>query len=381
MNAERIEQKFRELFNTTPHLYRSPGRINLIGEHTDYNDGFVLPAAIDLEVVFAIELNDSGKIKIHAFDLGEDHEADIATLKKDAKKWPDYLAGVIDQLVKAGHMVGGFNCVFGSDIPIGAGLSSSAAIECGLAFAINELAGLKLEKISLAKIALKAEQEFAGLNCGIMDQFANLFGKKDHVIKLDCRSLDYEYYPLELPDYEVILCDTQVKHALASSEYNTRRAECEAGVKILNNHFPEVKSLRNVEPAMLEEYKSEIPAIVFQRCKYVVDEIQRVPRACEDLRLGKIEEFGKKMYETHDGLSGMYVVSCDELDYLVEIARKTGITGARMMGGGFGGCTINIVPKNKVNEFIDKTIADYNARYGKEPLIYKVKVSNGTSPL
>ncbi len=376
-----VEKKFRELFGKAPMLFRSPGRINLIGEHTDYNDGFVLPAAIDKEAIFAIGLNNSDKIRMHAYDLGQDYVTSSDNLQKSKDKWPDYLSGVIDQMTRAMIQVPGFDCVFGSDIPIGAGLSSSAAIECGLAYGLNELLGLGIEKMDLTRMALRAEQEFAGLNCGIMDQFANLHGKKGHVIKLDCRSLEYEYYPLELPEYDIILCDTRVKHSLASSEYNTRRAECEEGVRIFRENKLEVKSLRDADSRMLNDLKGQFPVTVFKRCHYVIHEIGRVELACHDLQVHDIAKFGSRMYETHEGLSKEYEVSCPELDFLVSQARENSVTGARMMGGGFGGCTINLVGKTVTENFLDKTIRAFHDKFGYDPEIYRVSVNDGTSML
>ena len=381
MSPEKIIDKFRELFHDIPDVFRSPGRINLIGEHTDYNDGFVLPAAIDKEALFALKINASGQIRIFAFDLNESHETPMSRLSKDPKKWPDYLLGVTDQFIKSGIAIPGFDCVFGSDIPIGSGLSSSAAIECGLAFALNELLHTGLDKMTLARLGLRAEQEFAGLNCGIMDQFTNLFGKQDHVMKLDCRSLEYRYIPLNLSDHEILLCDTRVKHTLASSEYNTRREECEQGVKILTKQDKAVLSLRDAGTPMVKAHKQEMPANVYDRCLYVTEEIERVEAACNDLESGNLKAFGARMYLTHEGLSQLYKVSCPELDFLVDLARENGVTGSRMMGGGFGGCTINIIRKIQSVNFTSRVTREYQKRFGKEPGIYRVGINNGTSRL
>ncbi|HLF33189.1 MAG TPA: galactokinase, partial [Cyclobacteriaceae bacterium] len=379
INPDEIVGKFREIYGGMPALTRSPGRINLIGEHTDYNDGFVLPGAIDKEVVLALKPNGQKKIRIYASDLDQSVEVANSNLKRNNKRWPNYLFGVVDQLQKSGYDVPGFDCLFASDIPIGAGLSSSAAIECGLAFALNELFGFKLGSVELAKLSLKAEQDFAGLNCGIMDQFANLFGKENQVIRLDCRSLDHIYFPLRLQDHEIILCDTCVKHSLASSEYNTRRKECEEGVAILKRSDKRISSLRDVSPAMITSHEVELPEKVFMRCRYVADEIRRVETACRDLEMNDINSFGAKMYETHAGLARIYEVSCDELDFLVEIAGDSGVTGSRMMGGGFGGCTINLVNREVAEAFIDKILKKYSRKFQIEPLIYRVNIKNGTS--
>jgi galactokinase len=378
-NPDEIVGKFREIFGGTPALTRSPGRINLIGEHTDYNDGFVLPGAIDKEVVLALKPNGQKKIRIYASDLDQSVEVANSNLKRSNKLWPNYLFGVVDQLQKSGFDVPGFDCVFASDIPIGAGLSSSAAIECGLAFALNELFSFGLGRVELAKLSLKAEQDFAGLNCGIMDQFANLFGKENQVIRLDCRSLEHIYFPLELQDHEIILCDTGVKHSLASSEYNTRRKECEEGVAILKRNDIRIKSLRDISPAMIRSHVGKLPEKVFMRCLYVAEETGRVEAACRDLEGNDINSFGAKMYATHTGLARMYEVSCEELDFLVEIAGESGVTGSRMMGGGFGGCTINLVTREGSEAFIDNVLKKYSRKFRVAPSIYRVKVKNGTS--
>jgi galactokinase len=381
MEYKIIARKFGELFGNTPHLVRSPGRINLIGEHTDYNNGFVLPAAIDREVIFASRLNCSDQIRLYANDLDQSFRTDIASIKPSPKNWPNYVLGVVDQLNKSGFEIQGFDCVFGSDIPIGAGLSSSAAIECGMAWSLNSLLGFGIDKMDIALLAQKAEHEFAGVKCGIMDQFANLFGRENHVIRLDCRSLEYEYFPFVMDELEIILCDTRVKHSLAGSEYNTRRMECEEGVKILKKHYPEIKSLRDINAPTIRKHKNELPGKVYDRCLYVTEEIERVELACSDLVKKNMDSFGKRMYETHKGLSEQYEVSCRELDYLVDIARETGVArGARMMGGGFGGCTINLVEKKSAGHFIDEITEKYTRKMQKEPGIFRVAICNGTSP-
>ena len=378
MNIVDIKENFIARFGTEPRIFEAPGRINLIGEHTDYNDGFVLPAAIDKEVIFAIKENSSDTIRLYAQDLDQFYETKTEDLKSSNLGWPDYLVGVVDQLKKRGHSIKGFDCVFASDIPIGAGLSSSAAIESGLAYALNEINNLQEDKFELVKLAQKAENEFVGVNCGIMDQFASVFGKEDHVFRLDCRSLDYEYFPLELKDIGILLIDTKVKHSLASSEYNTRRKECEAGVKIYAKHDSSVKSLRDVSMNLHQKLIDEFDPVVYKRCDYVIREIKRVEEACDDLKAGRIESFGQKMYETHEGLSNDYEVSCEELDFLVDQTKgDEEVFGARMMGGGFGGCTINLIQENHIDELRDKIAKSYENQFGKKPLFYKVKVGNG----
>jgi len=378
MDIPRVKNIFRDLFNNDADIYIAPGRINLIGEHTDYNDGFVLPAAIDKHVIFGIRANNLDKYRFHAIDLQESFEADLNKLQYSDKHWPNYLMGVVDQLNKRGHKVKGFDCVVTSDIPIGAGLSSSAAIESGLAIGINEIFDLGETKLDIVKLAQKAENEFVGVNCGIMDQFASVFGKKDHVFRLDCRSLDFEYFPLKLNGNGILLIDTKVKHSLASSEYNTRRKECEAGVHLLSQLYPRVRSLRDVTLEMLEEEKSKFNPKVYKRCDYVVREIARVIAACDDLVAGRIEEFGKKMYETHEGLKTDYEVSCNELDFLVDLTKDDpDILGARMMGGGFGGCTINILKQGSIPAFKKVVSKAFQSKFDHPPLFYEVSINSG----
>jgi len=292
------------------------------------------------------------------------------------------LMGVIDQLNKNGHKIPGFDCVLTSDIPIGSGLSSSAAIESGMAVGLNEIFGLNETKLELAKLSLRAENEFVGLNCGIMDQFASIFGKEDHVFRLDCRSLDYEYYPLELNDNGILLVDTKVKHSLADSEYNTRRMECETGVSIISKNNEQVRSLRDVSLEMLQNAKDIIDPVVYKRCDYVVKEIQRVTEACDDLNSGRIKAFGEKMYETHEGLKSDYAVSCKELDFLVDFTKdKDEILGSRMMGGGFGGCTINIIKHDALASFKEEISRAFESEFNHPPLFYDVSIGNGVRQL
>ncbi len=378
--VEEIKKRFEALFSSEPVLISAPGRINLIGEHTDYNDGYVLPAAINKRIIFAVAPNSEGKHKFYSNDLNESIELPANQIQTCDKQWANYLLGVIAQFQKAGKEIDGINCVFGGDIPLGAGLSSSAALETGFAFALNHIFNFDFERLEMVKMSQMAEHEYAGVKCGIMDQFASMFGAENKVIQLDCRSLEYKHFPLELKNYDILLCDTQVKHSLASSEYNTRREECETGVEILSKHNASIKSLRDVKIEFLNEHKDEFDPIVFKRCKYVVEENQRLLDACDALSDGNVEIFGKLMYETHAGLSEEYEVSCSELDVLVEIARESGyVLGSRMMGGGFGGCTINLVQKDKVEEFILKATDIYKEKTNKKLKVYKVSIENGTS--
>lgn len=375
-----LSEKFREKFNAQPVLYQAPGRINLIGEHTDYNDGFVLPAAIDKAIYFAVGKNEKNTLRLYSIDYDESFEIALNNLHKSDKHWANYLIGVAVQFQKRGLQPGGIDCVFGGDIPSGAGLSSSAALECGFALCLNDQFSFGIDRSELILMAQKAEHEFAGVMCGIMDQFASTFGQDGHVMKLDCRSLDYEYYPLTNEMVDIILCDTKVKHTLASSEYNIRRSECEKGVEILKEKYPQVKALRDATPDMLETVKAEMEDNVYQRCHYVIHELVRVENACQALLKNDFNTFGRLMYETHEGLSKEYLVSCKELDILVDMARKDNkVLGARMMGGGFGGCTINLIEKGGAGKFIDTVIEEYPKLTGIDPEIYRVQISNGAN--
>lgn len=379
MNTDPIKNKFKELYGVNPLLVRSPGRINLIGEHTDYNDGFVFPAAIDKEVCFAVAENNIGKFRFYAFDLNESFELEIGKLAKTETSWANYLLGVIAQYNKAGHQIKDIDCVFGGDIPMGAGLSSSAAIENGLAFALNEIFGFKVSKMDMVKMAQKAEHEYAGVMCGIMDQFASMNGKENNALKLDCRSLDFEYANIDLTDYVIVLCDTKVKHELASSEYNTRRKECETGVKILQKYNENITALRDVGIEFLQEHKAEFDPIVYKRCAYVVKENNRVEKAFDALHNNDIEELGQLMYKSHEGLRDEYEVSCSELDVMYTIARQSDdVIGARMMGGGFGGCTINLVKIENIVGFSETIRTGYMQTTGVAPEIHIVKIADGT---
>lgn len=365
--------------NSNTLLVRSPGRINLIGEHLDYNNGFVLPAAIDKAVYVVIEKQDKALYSLFSVDFNEAIEIPVTEVKPSFGHWSTYILGVVAQFNKTGKNVPGFRMVIYGDVPLGAGLSSSAAIESAAAFSLNELFGYGFSRLELVKMAQLAEHEFAGVKCGIMDMFASVFGKKGQVIRLDCRSLEYAYFPLDLQDYEIVLFDTQVKHSLASSEYNVRRAQCEKGVAMIQQKYPAVKSLRD---ATIEIVNECIPAAdpVYTRCKYVVEEIERLVTGCEDLERGDVKAFGKKMFRTHDGLSKEYAVSCKELDYLVDQVRNNeAVIGARMMGGGFGGCTINIIRKDATDALLAELIPAYKKDMGMELRYYRVKIEDGTS--
>jgi len=377
---QQIEEEFQHHFGDRYKLIKSPGRVNLIGEHTDYNDGFVLPAAVDKSIILAIHPNETTTCRFYAVDKEETFETEITgDLQKSDKGWPNYLLGVVDQLREHGFEVDGFDCVFGGNVPIGAGMSSSAALEGGVLFGLAELHGWDIPPVKMAKIAQKAENEFVGVQCGIMDQFASLNGKEGYALKLDCRSLDYEYFPFNRDDIQIVLCDTQVRRELASSEYNVRRQQCEQGVETLKQWNPEIESLRDVELSLLFRHEKDMDQTIFKRCKYVVEENKRVIQACNDLRQGAMDSFGQRMYQSHAGLRHEYEVSCKELDVLVDIARDLkGVFGARMMGGGFGGCTINLVQKEHVDSFTNQIKEKYQQQMDKEIKVYQTNVSSGT---
>jgi galactokinase len=381
-SASRITERFKTLFAEEPVVTRSPGRVNLIGEHTDYNNGFVLPAAINKAIYIAVSPRNDHELHFVSEDLDLTYQGDIHRLVPSRLQWPDYLLGVIEQLQKAGHPVGGFNCVFGGDIPPGAGMSSSAALECATIYSLNEIFDLGLDKLTMVKLAQRSENEFVGVKCGIMDQFASMYGRKEHAIRLDCQSLEYEYVPFNMDGIRIVLFDTRVKHSLASSEYNLRRQQCEAGVKLVKAHHPDVNSLRDVTPDMLARYIAPADPIIYKRCRYVVEENARLLAACEDLRQGNIAAFGRKMFATHEGLSVLYQVSCAELDFLVEhVKDHPAVLGARMMGGGFGGCTINLVREEAIGELVAHTVTAYAKAMNKELKVYKGQIENGTSRL
>ncbi len=382
IERQQLKQRFQEIFgsNHEPMVVRSPGRVNIIGEHTDYNDGFVLPAAIDKAAWVAVSARNDNEVHLYAEEFKESFETTLDKMAPTPQHWPNYIMGVADQLQKAGKTLKGFNLLIDGDIPIGAGLSSSAALECATAFALNELFNLDVQRQEMAYIAQAAEHEFAGLKCGVMDMFASLFGKKDHVISLDCRSLAYEYVPLHLNGYKVVLLNTNVKHNLASSAYNERRQQCEQGVAWISAHENDIKALRDATVEMLDKYVLPHDALVYQRCRYVVDENNRLLQACNDLKAGDIKALGKKMFATHEGLSKQYEVSCAELDFLVNAVKDNpAVLGARMMGGGFGGCTINLVQEDAIEALITSVSAEYKEAMGLQLTAYVVTTDDGTS--
>jgi len=372
---------FQEKFGNAPEkVVLSPGRINIIGEHIDYNDGYVLPAAIDKIICFAFSKSNSKTSKIVAIDLNEEFEFDVdQEIELSKVVWTNYILGVVKQLKDKGFLFDGFNCVFSSNIPTGSGLSSSAALECGAIFGIKELFDLTIPKVDIALMGQKAEH-WVGINCGIMDQFSSVMGLENKVIKIDCKTLDYTYHDANFSDYSLILFDSNVKHSLMTSEYNVRRKECEEGLGIIKSNFPEITSFRDCNESHVLQLKDKMSPNVFVRCHFVVKEINRVALACEALDSGNIEALGKLLFETHEGLSKEYLVSCDELDFIVDTLKKEkAVIGSRLMGGGFGGCTINLIKKGEEEAIKTKLTKLYKEAFDIDLKIYDVKISNGTS--
>ncbi|GAB6393966.1 MAG: galactokinase [Bacteroidales bacterium] len=369
---------FKEAKGST---YASPGRINLIGEHTDYNGGFVFPGAIDK--VMTAEIRPNGTSRIHAVALDLNETAQFGLNEEDAprQQWARYIFGVCREIIKRGGKIGGFDTAFSGDIPLGAGMSSSAALESVYAFALNDLFALGIDKFELAKIGQATEHNYCGVKCGIMDQFASLFGKAGSLILLDCRSLEYKYYPFKPTGYRLVLLDTAVKHELASSAYNKRRQSCENVAAAIRKNHPQTEYLRNASLDMLQEVKSKVSAEDFMRAKYVIEEVQRVMDVCAALEKGDYNTVGAKMYGTHRGMSNLYEVSCGELDFLNDLALRCGVTGSRVMGGGFGGCTINLVKEDKYDAFVEEAFAAYTKRFGHAPKLYDVVISDGARKL
>ena len=378
---EQISIKFKELFQTEGGFFASPGRINLIGEHTDYNGGFVFPGAVDKGMIAEIKPNGTGTVRAYALDLSDYAEFGLTEEAAPKASWARYIFGVCREIIKRGGNIQGFDTVFAGDVPLGAGMSSSAALESTFAFALNELFALGIDKFELAKIGQSTEHNYCGVKCGIMDQFASVFGKAGSLIRLDCRSLEYKYYPFNPVGYKLVLVDSVVKHELASSAYNKRRQSCENVVAAIRRNHPQVEFLRDASMEMLNEVKADISAEDYMRAEYVIEEIQRVLDVCDALERDDYETVGTKMYATHHGMSKLYEVSCEELDFLNDIAKECGVTGSRVMGGGFGGCTINLVKEELYDHFIQTAISAYKEKYGREPKIYDVVISDGARHL
>ena len=377
-SSEQVLATFAEKFTTTPRLYFAPGRINLIGEHVDYNDGFVMPAAINKGIWYAVARNTTNTANFYSADLHESLSIEVTNVHK-MDGWKNYVLGVMDQVQKAGYVIGGFDCVFGGNLPVGAGMSSSAAVECGLLVALNDLFQYGLDRITIAKMAQKAEHTYPGVKCGIMDMFANMMGKMDHVILLNCMNLDYKYLPLPLTEYSIILINTKVHHSLAGSAYNQRRNECAEGFKILKSLAPEVTSWQELTVADVEKNKAQLPENIYKRSLYVTSEIARTLQASKHLQNHEMEQFGKLMFETHEGLSKLYEVSCPELDFLVEQAKNfPAIIGSRVMGGGFGGCTINLIKTSEWGAITQTIVKEYKQAFNIDAEVYDMALSDGT---
>lgn len=367
-----IHEQFEKHFGGEGSFYASSGRINLIGEHTDYNGSFVFPGAIDKCIMAEIRKNGTDKVRVFSIDINDYVEFGLNEEDAPSQGWARYIFGVCRETIKRGGKVEGFDAVFAGNVPLGAGLSSSAALESTFAFAINDMWENGIEKFELARIGQSTEHNYCGVKCGIMDQFASVMGKKGHLMRLDCRSMEFEYFPFDPQGYKLVLVDSRVKHQLSGSPYNDRRNSCERVAATIGVEF-----LREATMEQLESVKDKVSAEDYMRAEYVIGETSRVLEVCEALQKGDYETVGAKMYETHWGMSKLYEVSCEELDYLAELAKECGVTGCRIMGGGFGGCTINLVKDELYDSFIEKAKAGFNEKYGHEPQIYPVVISDG----
>ncbi|HMH34304.1 MAG TPA: galactokinase [Puia sp.] len=375
--VSKIRREFHQRFEKEALVAAAPGRVNLIGEHTDYNEGFVLPGAIDKKIYVAIAKNDRQTLNFYATQYQQEFSCALQDIRP-VQGWPTYLLGMAYQLSQMGHAITGMDVLIEGDIPIGAGMSSSAAICSAFGVAMNELFTLGLSRMSIALTGQKTEHDFAGLQCGIMDQFASMHGKAGHLMKLDCRSLAYEYIPFHFPDYKIVLVNTMVSHSLAGSEYNLRREQCEEGVAVLRKIFPSTHSLRDASLEQLARCREQMPEIVYRRCHFIVDENSRLLQGCVSLAKGDLASFGQNMFLAHDGLSKLYEVSCKESDFLVAHARTLkGNVGSRQMGGGFGGCTINIVQDDFVDEFVLSMRTAYEKQFNIVPEYYVMQIEDG----
>lgn len=378
-DIEFVRSRFVKHFDgSTGYIYFAPGRVNLIGEHTDYNGGFVFPGAVEKGILAEIKPNGTSQVRAYSIDLKDYVEFDLGDAEAPSASWAKYIYGVCREMQKLGVEVKGFNTAFAGDVPLGAGMSSSAALESCYATAINELfAEGKIDKMELARVGQRTEHNYVGVMCGIMDQFASIHGREGQLMRLDTRSMEYEYHPFNPQGYKLVLLDTVVKHTLADSAYNKRRQSCEAVVAEIKKDHPEVEYLRDVDMAMLEAYKGRVSEEDYKRAEYVVGETQRVLDVTAALDKGDYETVGQRMYETHKGLSQLYEVSCEELDFLNDIAIECGVSGSRVMGGGFGGCTINLIKEELYDLFVDTAKKKYAEKFGHEPKVYNVIISDG----
>ena len=383
LTIDDVRSRFIKHFDgTTGSVYASPGRINLIGEHTDYNNGFVFPGAVTQGMIAEIKPNGTRNVNAYSIDLKDKVTFSLDDPKGPNATWARYIFGVCREMMELGVPVEGFNTAFAGDVPLGAGMSSSAALESTFAFALNDLWGEnKIEKMELARVGQRTEHKYVGCNCGIMDQFASVFGKAGSLMRLDCRSGEYAYFPWNPKGYKLVLVNSQVKHALAGSPYNERRLSCERVAAVIAKHHAEVATLRDANYEMLEEVKNEVSEEDYKRARYVIGEVDRVLKVCDALEAGDYETVGQMMYETHYGLSKEYEVSREELDFLNEVAKEEGVTGSRIMGGGFGGCTIKLVADELYNNFVTVVKQKFAEKYGKEPIIIDVVIGDGSRKL
>jgi len=387
METTKIKEKFKSLYGTEGAMYTSPGRINIIGEHTDYNGGFVLPGAIDKAMYCEIKPNGTNKVRAYALDLNESCEFGLEESNKPAQQWACYIFGMCREMAKNGKPVQGFDTVFAGDVPLGAGMSSSAALESCFGFALNDMYNLGFSRMEIALMGQQTEHNYCGVKCGIMDQFASCNGKEGYLMRLDCRSLEFEYVPFDPKGYRLVLLNTCVTHNLAGGEYNKRRESCERVVAEIAKHYPNVGAnhdsplLRDVTMDMLKAVKDKVDAVDYMRSEFVIEEIQRLLDACAAMEKDDYETVGKKMYETHEGLSKLYEVSCPELDFLNDMAKQCGVTGSRVMGGGFGGCTINLVKEELHDDFVAKASEAYEKKFGITPKVYDVVIKDGARKL
>ena len=377
--AAELQAQFRRLYGGTPRIFRAPGRVNLIGEHTDYNDGFVLPAAIDFYVWVAIAPRSDRKLRLHSINFCESTEVDLRNEPRRRIHWSDYIQGVAVALQNRGRILHGSDLLISGDVPIGSGLSSSAAIEVAAALALSQDSGFTLDRIELAKLCCQVENEFVGARVGIMDQFISCYGKAGYAVVLDCRVLEYRLLPLP-KDVSLVICDTMVKHEVARSGYNTRRAECEEGVRMLVRSLPQMRALRDVSLGDLQIHAQDLPEKIYRRCRHVVSENERVTGAASALLDADLLAFGGLMGDSHDSLRDDYEVSCAELDLMVELAvKQEGVYGARMTGGGFGGCTINLVETDAVSGFRQAVARGYEQATGLAPQIFVSAAADGAT--
>ncbi len=382
MDIEFVRSRFIKHFDgKTGNIYASPGRINLIGEHTDYNGGFVFPGAVDKGIMAEIRPNGLNTIIAYSIDLKDKVEFKVDDPVGPRATWARYIYGIVQEMRKLGVDVKGFNTAFAGDVPLGAGMSSSAALESCFAFALNDLfGGNKVSKWDLVLAGQATEHKYVGVNCGIMDQFASVFGQKGKLMRLDCRSREFEYFPFDPKGYKLVLLNSKVKHELKGSPYNDRRNSCENVVRAIAAAHPEghFETLRDCTWEQLDEVRATVGEEDYKRAHFVLGEKDRVLAVSDALEKGDYETVGQKMYETHEGLSKEYEVSCEELDFLNEIAKADGVTGSRIMGGGFGGCTINLVKDEVYDTFIADAKEKFAAKYGPEPVVIPVVIGDGS---